>query len=67
MLRFLASDMKFDDGAGKEERKGRRKHRHKNDKETLYIEGIPYRRIAILPGSLALQLNSAQFFSAQVR
>ncbi|XP_046843121.1 regulator of G-protein signaling 22-like [Xenia sp. Carnegie-2017] len=47
--KFLASDMKFDDGAGKEERKGRRKHKHKNDKETLYIEGIPYRRIAILP------------------
>lgn len=53
IFRFLAKDTRFDVATGKEgdkAKKPKRRQRAKSEKEILYMDGIPYKRIPIGPG-----------------
>ena len=50
-FRFLAKDTRFDVVTGKEcDKKAKRRQRAKSEKEIQYLDGVPYKRVAIGPG-----------------
>jgi hypothetical protein len=61
LLRFLAKDTRFDVVTGKEcdkaKKTTKRRERAKSEKEVLYLDGVPYKRVVLGPGERQSQIE----------